>query len=429
MNYYLYLFPILLVAINGFNETKNSNLRQKRVLGVFTVVKFPNSACAASTTSRNGTCFTESECTSKGGYGSGSCASSFGVCCIIEKSCGGSTSDNCTYFTSSGGVAGQNCALEVCKCSSDVCQLRLDFDSFVINDPITTTTTTSIATNQVIIADGVGTAQAVNERGKCAIDSFQVFGDTTLSANPPKICGINTGQHMYVDASSQCNILQMGFGSGTSVSSANMASAVSIKVTQVKCNSKMEAPDGCLQYFTEDTGTIQSFNNGGTGIHLVSQDYRMCIRPNRGMCSICYSQPTANFGLGVYKAAADAAIAISDTYCGTLNEEGSADFITIPAAGCPPLVTDGGFKGTADRYCGTQLVCVLNTQLVATTPANAINTVCSMQKPFRIDVFTDMWEAALAATAEGGGTAATEQTGFKMDYWQTTSCLPVVQDA
>merc|ERR550519_394529 len=203
----IYVMFISIIA-NSYAMNK-TDLRHQKVLGVFTVVKFPNSACVASTNSRNGTCFTLSECTSKGGYASGSCASSFGVCCIIEKSCGGSTSDNCTYFTSSGGVAGQNCALEVCKCSSDVCQLRLDFDSFVMNDPITATTTTSIATNQVIIADGVGTAQAVNERGKCAIDSFQVFGDTTLSSNPPKICGINTGQHMYVDASSQCNILQM----------------------------------------------------------------------------------------------------------------------------------------------------------------------------------------------------------------------------
>jgi len=239
------------------------------------------------------------------------------------------------------------------------------------------------------------------------------------------ICGINTGQHMYVDASDQCNILQLGFGSSTTVTS--VASAATIKVTQVKCSSKLLAPDGCLQYFTEDTGNIASFNNGGTGIHLASQDYRICVRPNRGMCAICYSAPTANFGTSLYSAvAADQAAAISDTYCGTLNEEGSADFITIPGAGCPPLVTDAAATSTNDRYCGTQLVCTLNTQLVATTPATAINTVCTMQTPFRIDVFTDMWEAALAtATAEGGGTNGPLQVGFAMDYWQTSSCVPV----
>merc|ERR1719234_296013 len=74
----------------------------QRALSVFSVVKFPNSACASSTAGRNGTCYTSSECTSYSGTASGSCASSFGVCCIFEKTCdGGSVSQNLTYFTSS----------------------------------------------------------------------------------------------------------------------------------------------------------------------------------------------------------------------------------------------------------------------------------------------------------------------------------------
>ncbi len=33
---------------------------------------------------RNGTCFTEAECSSRGGTNAGSCASGFGVCCVSK---------------------------------------------------------------------------------------------------------------------------------------------------------------------------------------------------------------------------------------------------------------------------------------------------------------------------------------------------------
>ena len=45
--------------------------------------RFPNDPCSA-TASRNGTCYTEIECTARAGTGSGSCAQGFGVCCICE---------------------------------------------------------------------------------------------------------------------------------------------------------------------------------------------------------------------------------------------------------------------------------------------------------------------------------------------------------
>ena len=53
--------------------------RDDRVLSVFNVVTFPNTACGA-LNGYNGTCYTASECEAKGGSASGACASSFGVC-------------------------------------------------------------------------------------------------------------------------------------------------------------------------------------------------------------------------------------------------------------------------------------------------------------------------------------------------------------
>ena len=52
-----------------------------------------------------------------------------------------------------------------------------------------------------------------------------------------------------------------------------------MQVTQVECSSKRLAPNGCLQYFTQDSGEIQTFNyNSGNGVHLANQDYSACVR-------------------------------------------------------------------------------------------------------------------------------------------------------
>ena len=93
---------------------------------IFQVVRFPNEVCASSS-GVNGTCFTASECTSKGGSASGSCASSFGVCCVFSLSCGATTSQNNTYATIntfSTTTDSDPCTYTYCKTSSDVCKLR-----------------------------------------------------------------------------------------------------------------------------------------------------------------------------------------------------------------------------------------------------------------------------------------------------------------
>lgn len=85
----------------------------------------------------------------------------------------------------------------------------------------------------------------------------------------------------------------------------------------------MKAPDNCLQWYTGKTGTIESFNfksgillcfflfaggitffwfkllnfaiNIGNGKQLSGQDYSICIRAEKGYCSLCFS---ANSGIG-----------------------------------------------------------------------------------------------------------------------------------
>lgn len=63
--------------------------------------------------------------------------------------------------------------------------------------------------------------------------------------------------------------------------------AWSLRVTQIECTEKgalarhndLRAPAGCLQYFTEPTGVIQSFNlNSQNGPYLGNMNYAICIR-------------------------------------------------------------------------------------------------------------------------------------------------------
>jgi len=411
--------------VNANNETETSRIGKQ--LGVFTVVQFPNDVCLSATSGRNGTCYTSSECSSKGGSSSGSCASSFGVCCVFEKSCGaGSISENCTYFSSSDFSAGSACSLTICKTASDVCNLRLDFETFVLSNPVTDVTGTGGTENGLTLNNRVG---------NCDTDFFTITNPGGES--PPIICGTNTGQHMFVDAADQCNVLSASFGSASTASS----SAFTIKVTQIECSSKRLPPDGCLQYFTAPesaaTGTISSFNyNSGNGVLLANQEYAICIRGERTYCSICYWQTAAiSFGLSYPNdnAAINEDNAV-DTVCGhgevdtvltsVFGAAGSYDHIMIPDGRCE--VTAGGIVAgiyvTADRYCGTNLGCYATNGVNAVATPGAINpgTVCTNSKPFKISVFTDGKEWANGAASE---TIAPRNVGFEINYFMKTDCV------
>ena len=119
----------------------------------------------------------------------------------VTLGCGGTASENCTYFESTGNEMGA-CRAKICPCNDNICQMRLDFNSFVINQPSTCklkdvqklarllkisklTATTSVA----IINNNKNAYPA----SQCITDQFMV---TTPGSNPPPmICGTNTGEH------------------------------------------------------------------------------------------------------------------------------------------------------------------------------------------------------------------------------------------
>merc|ERR1711962_439940 len=427
---------------NDITANITSEDRSGKVLSVFTVVKFPNTVCASTTSGRNGTCYTQSECTSKGGTASGTCASSLGVCCIFEVSCGNPTlAENNTYFTSTDITKGSNCRMTVCKCSTDVCQLRLDFETFVLNVPITKVSAEDSTGNSQA---NTGNAGTFTQGGTCHVDTFGVSspGSTTI----PTICGTNTGEHMYVPASDQCNVLSANIGS----TSTSTTGSFSIKITQIPCDSPVLPPRGCLQYhYGSPSGTVASYNfagssgvaTAGTSQLLANQHYTNCIRTERTYCSICYWSATIATGFHMSVPNGIAAIGLLgfDTNCGALGtgtgaaidgvayaNGGTYDFIQIPSGVChPPSPAIASTGQPVDRYCGSAFNCRKNTNAIAGTPDA---TVCTSLKPFKIGVHSDgvEWAHPIATSEAGPNTAATagaNNYGFSLNYYMKTNCL------
>ena len=108
----------------------------------------------------------------------------------------------------------------------------------------------------------------------------------------PIICGYNSGQHMFVPASEQCNQIQINIDTGTTTTTRKWQ----IKTTQYTCESEMAPVANCLQYHTAQYGTFASFGwdtsastVAASHTHLVNQQYDICIRRTRSYCSICYT--------------------------------------------------------------------------------------------------------------------------------------------
>lgn len=62
-----------------------------------------------------------------------------------------------------------------------------------------------------------------------------------------------------------------------------------IKVTMLECGNRARAPDGCTQYFTGVSGTVQSYNFADE-VMLQDLDYANCIRRERGYCQFRVSE-------------------------------------------------------------------------------------------------------------------------------------------
>jgi len=180
--------------------------------------------------------------------------------------------------------------------SSDICQLRLDFQNFDLTEtaPID---------------------------GTC-VDNFDITSGS--SRDYFKLCGTLSGQHMYVETGRATTDQVATFTIGATSTVATWR----VKVNQIECHSTSKAPADCMQYLTGISGGISSLNYPTTALTDIA--YTICVRREYGFCGIewaesAISSPDA-FDLDA-GAAADALVAgavatASDVYItipGSLN--------------------------------------------------------------------------------------------------------------
>ncbi|XP_043287359.1 uncharacterized protein [Venturia canescens] len=336
--------------------------REGKFFPLFSVVRFANNECSGSNNFQ-GTCFTANECKNYGGTSYGTCAGNLGVCCVFRKSCGTTTNMNNTYFvnpdypmTYSGG---ETCTLEVFRCNSDICQLRIDFLDLSLAQP--------------------------NANGVCDQDFLLISrGSTTV----PRICGENSNQHVYVDFNG-ANSISVSLVTNSDFS---MARRWNLRIQQIACDSPWRAPLSCLQYYKTIDGTVSSFNYGtvsnprvlamlgstmGTR-QMQNLNYGVCVRMAAGYCTIEWSQSDSlSFAIsgdtGVLDPTAGTDFAVSGMDC-------DHNFVVIPN----PSVS--GVPVNVDRFCG-----------------NGFVTTTSSSKPFVMYVVTNPGAASAANDFENRG--------------------------
>jgi len=388
-----------------------------KAIGIFNIVKFNNDVCDTGNT-MNGTCYTAEECTNRNGVASGSCADGYGVCCVITLTCGATTRENCTYLSQDMSATpardsddSRSCSYTICPVTSDVRRIRLELTTFEIEGPYTPN------------LNGVGAAttqDAGTAIGQCRGDQFVA---ATGLGSSPIICGFNTGQHMILDTDGTMCVKAMF----TFSTSGNVQRSYRIHNVQFGGNNDMGGPTGCLQYYTGEMGTVNSFNWNGiaAGVHLANQDYDVCIRQRADACRICWASittgrfaaagalPAAQGSFGVSNGGSGAAAPKSGVgaACNAAANMDSNDFVTI--LGGNPVATnliDGALaagEGGFDVFCGRYFAPDTAPPAVGAPAAQPMDlTICSRVTPFRLGVHFDGHEAVGAAGAMGAGGAA-----------------------
>ncbi|KAK9883020.1 hypothetical protein WA026_001233 [Henosepilachna vigintioctopunctata] len=232
------------------------NSRLPRVLNFFPVPV--EEECLSTDGRRRGICMNVYECRIQGGKSHGKCALGFGVCCVFTATCNQEIFNNLTYFVSPDfpdlTKAMTSCNLTVKKIDEEIAQIRLDFIHFNLGQP--------------------------NRRtGVCEQDVFIMSGDDSREL---KLCGLNSGQHIYFDVDSIRNPIQINM----KLNRRAVSRLWEVIVTQIPFAQR--APTGCLQYHVGSRGIVQTMNFADNGRHLADQDYNICMRQEEGMCSIAY---------------------------------------------------------------------------------------------------------------------------------------------
>lgn len=318
------------------------NDKSSKHFSLFSVVTFQNTECTSETSvsggATHGTCFTSTECTDKGGMQSGNCASGFGVCCVFLNT-GGATSTitenrtrlrNSEFPSTATAATATTIAYTVNKMSSDICQLRLDFTTFIIAGPSNTVES---------IPAGAGT----NCQDTLVITTTDVTAWTSTPTGT--LCGTLSGEHLYVDLThTAADAATITLSTIAAVTPAVGGRMWDIKTSQIECFATYRAPQGCQRFFTEDTGKIISYNfarvtgapapaagpSQNSGLELPLQNVNTCIRRAKNMCCVEY-QPCASYaGIALADATHTGGADEGNGDVGVWNEAWSLDLLLWP---------------------------------------------------------------------------------------------------
>merc|ERR1712172_354781 len=234
-----------------------------RVLGLFSVVTFPNDECTTiSTPAMSGICVTAEECANSGD--------------TIAVAPGSITQDlthiqNADFPGSETALNGAVAPAVINRVvnimgGANICAIKLEFINVVLTAPAAAT---GICADQITV-----TTPARNPGAGFGIQA---------------LCGTLTGQHIYVDVNT------VG-GAMAATVNINTAAAIGarmwkILVRQIECNDVNLPPAGCLQYHTGLAGQITSFNGAlaaNAQQMIVNQVYLICIKQADGMNQIYY---------------------------------------------------------------------------------------------------------------------------------------------
>ncbi|KAG5677953.1 hypothetical protein PVAND_007666 [Polypedilum vanderplanki] len=238
------------------------------------------------------------------------------------------------------------CTYRIHAISGFICQMRLDFQEFSLLPPEPT------------------------PFPRCISESMTV-GNVTL-------CGVNNGQHIYVPINPLRGerFLDVTINTQQQLNNFNPRSTWKISVHQFECplgqarkgNAAVQAPQrqaklglfsdwvaplGCLQYFNQPNGTVESFNlNNGVGPYIGDMNYAICFRRLRENTSIRFIPMI--FRLGYAFTTANNTGYDDACYSVTPTIGRAEDFIFIPNAIADGSTTLPAVR--ASRFCGESVL-------------------------------------------------------------------------
>ncbi|XP_065556372.1 uncharacterized protein LOC136024821 [Artemia franciscana] len=242
---------------------------------------------------------------------------------IPNQACCSSTRSAQAYFSnprypSSDVSSNSVCSVTVIPHSESICQLKVEFLVGRFLPP----------------SKGVCQNQALS------------FSGTIWPLGIKVICGFNDGQHIYIhiDRSFPLSQRYVNFILRTSTSGQNYNMYLSIQ--QIDCSSSfdVQAPPGCLQYFTANFGSFSSFNFAN-GQYLSDTSYKICFYTPRNFCKIVCSSSNGHFMLEKFGSNE----LIPYTHSGVSSKYCVQDYLLIPSGSA------NGESPTQDRYCGGTL--------------------------------------------------------------------------